>query len=130
MKPRILFVCIENSCRSQIAEGFAKNFGKNKVEVFSAGSNPSGKVNPVAIEVMKEIGLDISQQYSKSFKELPYREFDYVITMGCGDVCPFVPAKERIEWDIPDPQGESIEKFREVRDQIKKILTEFLKNLP
>ena len=129
MKPRILFVCIENSCRSQIAEGFAKNFGKNKVEVFSAGSNPSGKVNPVAIEVMKEIGIDISQQYSKSFKEPPYREFDYVITMGCGDVCPFVPAKQRIEWDIPDPQGEKIEKFREVRNEIKRLLTEFLKKL-
>ncbi|MCJ7458889.1 MAG: arsenate reductase ArsC [candidate division Zixibacteria bacterium] len=129
MKPKILFVCIENSCRSQMAEGFAKFYGEDRVEVFSAGSNPSGKVDQIAIEVMKEKGIDISNQKSKGFKELPFNDFDYVITMGCGDVCPFVPAKERIEWEIEDPKGKAKEKFREVRDKIEKNIKEFLSKL-
>jgi len=129
MKPRILFVCIENSCRSQMAEGFAKILGKDQFEIFSAGSNPSGKVDDLAIEVMKEKGIDISRQKSKGFKDLPYKNFDYVITMGCGDVCPFVPAKERIEWEIEDPKGGPKEKFREARDKIEKGVKRFLKKL-
>jgi arsenate reductase len=129
MKPRILFVCIENACRSQMAEGFAKFYAKGKIEVFSAGSNPSGKVDQTAIEVMKEKGIDISDQKSKGFKELPYKDFDYVITMGCGDVCPFVPAKQRIEWEIEDPKGKSKEGFREARGMIEKKVKEFLKRL-
>jgi arsenate reductase len=129
MKPKILFVCIENSCRSQMAEGFAKFYGKDKIEPFSAGSNPSGKVNELAIESMKEKGIDISGQKPKGFKDLPYTNFDYVITMGCGDVCPFVPAKQRIEWEIEDPKEEPIEKFREVRDEIEKKIKEFMKEI-
>jgi len=128
MKPRILFVCIENSCRSQMAEGFAKFYGRDKIEVLSAGSNPSGKVDQIAIEVMKKKGIDISNQKSKGFKELPFNDFDYVITMGCGDVCPFVPAKTRIEWEIEDPKGKPKEKFREARDKIEEKIKEFLKN--
>jgi len=128
MKPRILFVCIENSCRSQMAEGFAKFYGRDKIEVFSAGSNPSGKVDQTAIEVMKERGIDISNQKSKGFNDLPYKSFDYVITMGCGDACPFVPAKTRIEWEIEDPKGKPKEKFREARDKIEEKIKEFLKN--
>jgi len=129
MKPRILFVCIENSCRSQMAEGFARFYGRDKIEVLSAGSNPSGKVNELAIEVMREKGIDISGQKSKGFNDLPYKSFDYVITMGCGDVCPFVPAKERIEWEIEDPKGKSKKKFRELRDKIEEKIKEFLKKL-
>jgi len=129
MRPKVLFVCIENSCRSQMAEGFAKYYGEDRVEVFSAGSNPSGKVNELAIEVMKEKGINISGQESKGFKDLPYKSFDFVITMGCGDVCPFVPAKERIEWEIEDPKGKPKEKFREARDKIEKKIKEFFKNL-
>jgi arsenate reductase len=128
MKPRILFVCIENSCRSQMAEGFTKFYGEDKIEVFSAGSNPSGKVNELAVKVMKEKGVDISGQKSKGFTELPSKDFDYVITMGCGDVCPFVPAKTRIEWEIEDPKGKPKEKFREARDKIEEKIKEFLKN--
>jgi len=112
-----------------MAEGFAKFYGEDRVEVFSAGSNPSGKVDQIAIEVMKEKGIDISNQKSKGFKELPFNDFDYVITMGCGDVCPFVPAKERIEWEIEDPKGKAKEKFREVRDKIEKNIKEFLSKL-
>jgi arsenate reductase len=126
---KILFVCIENSCRSQMAEGFARKLAQGKIEALSAGSKPSGNVNETAIEVMKEAGIDISQQRSKGFNELPEKTFDYVITMGCGDVCPFVPAKKRIEWDILDPKGKPIEVFRETRDIIKKKVLELIENL-
>src|SRR3989337_1839679 len=129
MRPKILFVCIESSCRSQMAEGFAKFYGRDKIEVFSAGSNPSGKVDQIAIEIMKEKGIDISSQRSKGFNDLPYKSFDYVITMGCGDVCPFVPAKERIEWEIEDPKGKTKGEFREAREVIEKKVKEFLKRL-
>jgi arsenate reductase len=129
MKPKILFVCIENACRSQMAEGFAKFYGRDKVEVFSAGSHPSGKVDQTAIEVMKEKGIDISNQKSKGFRDLPYQSFDYVITMGCGDVCPFVPAKKRIEWEIEDPKGKSNEEFRRTRNKIENKVKEFLEEL-
>lgn len=112
-----------------MAEGFAKFYGKDKIEAFSAGSNPSGKVDQTAIDVMKEKGIDISSQKSKGFKELHYKDFDYVITMGCGDVCPFVPAKTRIEWEIEDPKGKPKEKFREVRDKIEKKIKEFMKEI-
>ena len=126
---RILFVCIENSCRSQMAEGFARKLAQGRIEVYSAGSKPSRKVNQTAIEVMKEVGIDISSQRSKGFDELGEVTFDFVITMGCGDVCPFVPAKKRIEWDIVDPKGKPIEDFREIRDTIEKKVLEFIENL-
>jgi arsenate reductase len=126
---KVLFVCIENSCRSQMAEGFAKKWGQGKIEVFSAGSNPSGKVDKMAIKVMKEKGIDISGQKSKGFDDLKEKKFDYVITMGCGDVCPFVPAKERIEWDVSDPKGKSIETFRNTRNVIEREIRQFIENL-
>ena len=94
--------------------------GGDKVEAFSAGSKPSGIVNPDAIAVMKETGIDISKQSSKGFADLPVQDYDYVITMGCLDICPFFPAKEELSWDILDPKGQGIEVFREVRDQIRK----------
>jgi arsenate reductase len=112
-----------------MAEGFAKFYGKDRVEVFSAGSGPSGKVNQIAIVVMKERGIDISDQRSKGFKDLPYKSFDYVITMGCGEVCPFVPAKTRIKWEIEDPKGKSREEFKQTRDKIENKVNEFLKRL-
>lgn len=115
----LLFVCIGNACRSQMAEGFAKHLGKGKWEVYSAGSRPAGFVAPLAVEVMKEKGIDISGHYSKSVEELPLKKFDYVVTMGCGDTCPFVPAKQRIDWQIADPIGSPIGFFRQVRDEIE-----------
>ena len=116
---KVLFVCVENSCRSQMAEGFAKIFGNNIFEPYSAGSKPSGKVDPMAVKVMKEADIDISSRTSKGFTDLSVKEFDMVITLGCGDVCPFVPAKEHIEWKIDDPKGKDIEYFRIVRDNIQ-----------
>jgi len=126
-KKRILFICIENSCRSQIAEGFVKHLDINTLEVYSAGSKPSGEVNPMAIEVMLELGIDISQQKSKGFNDLPIKKFDYVITLGCNDLCPFVPADKHIEWRIENPRGKDLNFFRKIRDQIKNEVTSFIK---
>ena len=116
---RVLFVCVENSNRSQMAEAFASiNSGKD-VEAFSAGSQPSGVINPKAIEAMRELGYDLSAHRSKSVVDLPDIEFDFVATMGCGDACPFVRAKSREDWDIPDPKALPPEEFRAVRDLIR-----------
>src|SRR5436190_20893564 len=93
--PRVLFVCVENSCRSQIAEAFARIVGGDSVEAFSAGSRPSGKVNPKAIASMAEVGYDLTTHPSKSLTDIPNVEYDYAITMGCGDACPLVRAKHR-----------------------------------
>jgi len=126
---KILFVCIENSCRSQIAEGFSKILGKNVIEAYSAGSRPSGNVNPTAVKVMQEIGIDIFNQKSKGFTDLPVKEFDYVVTLGCQDVCPFVPAKEHLDWQISDPKNKKIEFFRNVRDEIKNKVGKLIENI-
>jgi len=124
----ILFVCVENSCRSQMAEGFAKAMMKG-IEVFSAGSKPSGVVNPYAIKVMLEVGIDISFYRSKGFDALPYREFDYIVTMGCKDTCPFFPSKETLDWQIEDPKGKDIQYFRIVRDKIKIEVDDLIRRL-
>ena len=123
---KILFVCIENSCRSQIAEGLARYIGKGLLEPYSAGSKPSRVVNPNAIKVMKEIGIDILRYKSKGFDDLPIRDFDYVITLGCSDTCPFFPADKHVEWKIEDPKGKDIEYFRKVRDEIKKKIQKLI----
>jgi protein-tyrosine-phosphatase len=117
-KKKLLFVCIENSCRSQMAEAFARIYGGDSVEAYSAGSRPSGVVNPKAIESMREIGYDLSTHESKSLEDLPQIEWDFVATMGCGDECPFVRAKRREDWQIPDPKNMDADDFRKVRDEI------------
>lgn len=125
----ILFVCVGNACRSQMAEGFARSHGPKDLVVYSAGSHPAGFVAREAIESMREKGIDISKHYSKGINDLPKLPFDYVVTMGCGDDCPLVPAKNRLDWEIPDPIGRSPEFFRSVRDdleaRIKKLLLQF-----
>ena len=129
VRKRLLFVCVENSNRSQIAEAFARIHGGDKVEAYSAGSRPSGAVNAKAIEIMKEVGYDLSQHRSKSLSEFPDVEFDFVATMGCGDECPFVHAKQREQWDIPDPKDLPPDEFRAVRDLIKNMVKEVLKRV-
>lgn len=109
-----------------MAEGFARFYGKGRIAAYSAGSRPSGKVNEMALQVMKEAGIDISLQASKGFDDLPYKEFDIVVTMGCGDECPFVPASRRIDWQIRDPKGKPVEFFREVRNEIKERVLELI----
>jgi len=123
---RILFVCIGNACRSQMAEGFARHLGGEAVEACGAGSRPAGFVAAGAIEAMKEIGIDISQQTSKSVEAFRGQDFDVVVTMGCGDACPWVPAKRRLDWKIPDPIGQSPEFFRKVRGQIEGLVRDLL----
>ncbi len=125
---KILFVCIENANRSQMAEAFAKMLGGNEVESYSAGSNPSGKINPKAINAMGELGYDLSSQQSKSLEEVKrFAPFDAVVTMGCGDACPWMPAKKFIDWEIPDPKEMNEDDFREVRDLIKDQVKELIK---
>jgi arsenate reductase len=112
-----------------MAEAFARFYSKDKIKAYSAGSKPAGKVDKLAIQVMKEKGIDISHQKSKGFEELPYKRFDIVVSMGCGEQCPWIPANKRIEWDIPDPKGKLIEYFRKVRDEIEKEVITLLKNI-
>jgi len=129
MKKKVLFVCIENSNRSQMAEAFAKT-SDDSIEAFSAGSRPSGKINAKAIAAMKEIGYDLTQHDSKSLDQVKqFAPFDVVITMGCGDACPWMPAKKFIDWDIPDPKEMDESNFRIVRDLIKSKVGELLRSL-
>jgi len=123
---KVLFVCVENSCRSQMAEGFARALGAGVLEPWSAGSRASGKINETAIAVMAEKGIDLKAQRSKSLGELPATGWDYVITMGCGDACPFVPARAKRDWAIPDPKNLPLDEFRKVRDLIEAKVRELI----
>ena len=123
---RVLFVCVENSCRSQMAEAFAQLHGDGKIEAYSAGSRPSGRVNPKAIEAMAELGYDLTKHDSKSLEQIPNIEYDFVATMGCGDACPFVRAKQREDWSIPDPKHLPPEQFRAIRDLIEQKVVNML----
>jgi len=118
-KKRMLFVCIENSNRSQMAEAFARIHGGDRIEAYSSGSRPSGVVNPKAIASMAELGYDLSAHGSKSLAEIPQIDYDFVATMGCGDACPTVRAKVREDWAIPDPKHLPPDEFRAVRDLIE-----------
>jgi len=119
-KIKVAFLCIGNSCRSQMAEGFLRHLAGERFTPYSAGTNPaSWGVTPEAIVVMDEVGVDISSRSSKGLTDIPLADMDYIITMGCGVECPYYPAVELIKWDIPDPYGEDIERFRAVREIIQ-----------
>ena len=127
---KLLFVCIENSNRSQMSQAFAKMLGGDQVEAYSAGSKPSGIVNPKAIAAMKELGYDLSLHDSKSLDEVKaFAPFDAVVTMGCGDACPWMPAKKFVDWDIPDPREMNDDDFRKVRDLIQEKVEVLLASL-
>lgn len=123
---RVLFVCVENSCRSQMAEAFARMHGTG-VEAHSAGSRPSGAVNEKAVASMREIGYDLATHRSKSLDEIPAGPFDVVVSMGCGDACPWVPAARREEWAIPDPKAMEPDEFRKVRFEIARRVDALLR---
>ncbi len=125
---RVLFVCIENSNRSQMAEAFAHIHGGAAVDAQSAGSRPSGVINPKAIRFMGELGYDLTRHASKSLGEVS-GEFDAVITMGCGDDCPWIPAKRREDWALPDPKHMDDEAYRGVRDEIGRRVRALLESL-
>jgi len=116
---KILFVCIENSCRSQMAEGFGRLHGAGLVEVHSSGSRPSGKVNETAVALMKEKGVELAAHRSKGLAEFQDVKWDYVVTMGCGDACPFVASRGKEDWAIPDPKHLPLDEFRAVRDLVE-----------
>ena len=124
----ILFLCVENSCRSQIAEAFAKRYSDLSLEFLSAGSSPSGVVNSRAIEFMTEFGYDLSDHYSKSVDEI-YKEVDILISMGCGDSCPYLAASKRLEWDIPDPKNMKAKEFKLVIKSIEKKVKALIKEI-
>jgi len=126
---RLLFVCVENSNRSQVAEAFARIHGGENIEAYSAGSQPSGEVNQKAIAAMREVGYDLSKHKSKSLEDIPQVEYDFVATMGCGDACPFVRAKQRENWQIPDPKNLPPAGFNEVRDLIEQKVRDALSTL-
>jgi len=126
---RVLFVCVENSNRSQMAEAFAHMYGGTDIEAYSAGSRPSGVINPKAIRFMGEVGYDLARHASKSLDEIG-GEFDAVITMGCGDQCPWVPAKLREDWALPDPKHMEDEAYRGVRDEIATRVRSLVARLP
>jgi arsenate reductase (thioredoxin) len=129
MKKNILFVCIENSNRSQMAQAFANIYGSDIVNAYSAGSMPSEIVNPKAIESMAKLGYDLGAHHSKSLDDISDMEFEYVITMGCGDACPWVIAKHREDWNIPDPRNMEPIDFDNVRDLIAEKVNDLVKKI-
>lgn len=118
-KKRVLFVCVENSCRSQMAEAFARRLAGDVFEVYSAGSHPAGSIDPQAIQSMHDLGYDLAGQYSKSLDEIPKVRYEHVITLGCGDQCPLIPSVHHEDWEIPDPKGLPPDEFRRVRNLIR-----------
>lgn len=125
----LLFVCIENSNRSQMAEAFARMLGGDRVQAASAGSRPSGRINPKAVEAMKELGYDLTSHSSKGLEAFNNTPVDVAVTMGCGDECPLVIAGRREDWQIPDPRAMSPDEFRGVRDLIEMKVRELLASL-
>lgn len=118
-KKTIIFVCVHNAGRSQMAAGFMRQLGGDKVEVLSAGSAPKESINPVAVEAMLELGIDIANQKPKILTPEAVQQSDVVITMGCGDACPYYPGKRYEDWVLDDPAGQGIESVRIIRDEIK-----------
>ena len=128
-KPTVLFVCVHNAGRSQMAAGFMSHLAQGKIEVLSAGSAPKESINPIAVSAMAEVGIDISNNSPKILTNEAVIESDVVITMGCGDACPFYPGKRYEDWVLADPAGEPIEKVREIRDEIKERVENLIAQL-
>ena len=128
-KPTVLFVCVHNAGRSQMAAGFMNAIGAGRVEVLSAGSAPKDSINPIAVQAMQEVGIDISNNVPKVLTPEAVQESDAVITMGCGDACPYYPGKRYEDWVLDDPAGQGIEPVRVIRDDIKKRVEQLLSEL-
>ena len=119
VKPTVLFVCVHNAGRSQMAAGFLRHLAGDRVEVLSAGSEPADRVNPVAVEAMAEVGVDIAGEQPKRLADAAVERADVVVTMGCGDACPFFPGTRYEDWALADPAGQGIEAVRPIRDEIR-----------
>lgn len=126
---RLLFVCTENANRSQMAEAFARHLGEGRVEAWSAGSRPSGTVNPKAVAAMQAVGIDLSGHSSKSLDDLPQGRWRAAITMGCGDACPHLPADLHEDWALPDPKNLEADAYAQVRDEIEQRVQDLLARL-
>lgn len=122
----VMFVCVHNAGRSQMAQGFLTHLAGDRVEVRSSGTMPADQVNPAAVEAMKELGIDISNAKPKVLTDEDVRASDYVITMGCGDACPFYPGKKYLDWKLDDPAGKGVEAVRPIRDQIRKMVEDLV----
>ncbi|RGE15670.1 arsenate reductase ArsC [Leucobacter sp. wl10] len=118
-KPSVLFVCVHNAGRSQMAAGFLRHLAAGRIEVRSAGSMPADKINPIAVAAMKEMGIDITAERPKVLSTEAVQASDVVITMGCGDACPFFPGKRYEDWKLDDPAGQGVEAVRPIRDEIR-----------
>jgi arsenate reductase (thioredoxin) len=128
-KPSVLFVCVHNAGRSQMAAGWLRHFGGDSVEVRSAGSEPAEKINPVAVQAMAEVGIDITAAVPRKLDYELAESSDVVITMGCGDACPVLPGKRYEDWKLTDPAGQPIEVVRQVRDEIRDQVRALLADL-
>lgn len=128
-KPSVLFVCVHNAGRSQMAAAFLTHLTLGKVEVRSAGSAPADSINPAVVEALKEVGIDISNEIPKVLTTSAVEQSDVVITMGCGDACPFFPGKRYLDWVLPDPAGQGVADVRPIRDQIKQLVEELIPTL-
>ncbi|WP_433305057.1 arsenate reductase ArsC [Actinoplanes sp. CA-030573] len=128
-KPSVLFVCVHNAGRSQMAAGWLRHLAGDRVEVRSAGSEPADRINPAAVEAMCEVGIDITDQTPRKLEYETAREFDVIITMGCGDACPVFPGKRYEDWKLDDPAGLGVEAVRPIRDEIKTRIQALLADL-
>ena len=127
--PEVLFVCVHNAGRSQMAAALLDHHARGRVHVRSAGSTPASEVNPLVVQAMAEIGIDISREFPKSLTDQVVRDADAVVTMGCGDACPIYRGKRYLDWDLPDPTGRSIEEIREIRAEIDRRVRALLEEL-
>ena len=128
MKSKVAFICVHNSCRSQMAEGLARYLGSDVLESYSAGTEEYIEVKPLAVEVMEEIGIYMDSHYPKLLTDIP-EEVDILITMGCGVVCPFLPSKHQEDWGLVDPSGGTIEDFKETRNLIEEKVKDLVKRI-
>ena len=128
-KPSVIFVCVHNAGRSQMAAAFLTHLAGDRVEVRSAGSAPADSINPAVVDAMKEVGIDISHEQPKVLTTFAVEQSDVVITMGCGDACPFFPGKRYLDWVLQDPAGQGVADVRPIRDQIKKLVEELIPTL-
>lgn len=127
--PGVLFLCVHNAGRSQMGAGFMRSLGADRVRVFSGGSEPASKVNPSAVEAMREVGIDIADYVPQKWSMEMLHEVDVVVTMGCGDTCPYIPGKRYVDWPLDDPAGQGVESVRPIRDQIKTLVESLLTEL-
>jgi len=128
-RPSVLFVCVHNAGRSQMAAAFLTHLAGDKVEVRSAGSAPADSINPAVVEALKEVGIDISHEQPKVLTTSAVEQSDVVITMGCGDACPFFPGKRYLDWVLEDPAGQGVADVRPIREQIRKLVEELIPTL-